>query len=76
MSWTCLKCERELPWADYRHYCERVDLNSLFEGRSEELELIFDKILAEVADWPKVVISTTPNCIVFYRRVGFSLSGP
>ncbi len=76
MSWTCPKCERELPWADYRHYCERVSLDSLFEGRSDELVLVFDKILAEVADWPKVVISTTPNCIVFYRRVGFLIIRP
>lgn len=76
MSWTCPKCERELPWTDYRHYCQRVDLNTLFVGRSEELELVFDKILAEVAEWPKVVISTTPNCIVFYRRVGFLIIRP
>ncbi|SDF29786.1 hypothetical protein SAMN05216464_115153 [Mucilaginibacter pineti] len=76
MGWTCPKCERELPWADYRHNCERVSLDSLFEGRSEELVLVFDKILAEVADWPKVVISTTPNCIVFYRRAGFLIIRP
>jgi len=76
MSWTCPKCERELPWADFRHYCKRVDLNTLFEGRSEELILAFDKILAEVADWPKVLISTTPNCIVFYRRTGFLVIRP
>lgn len=51
MSWTCPDCERELPWKDYRHYCARVSLDSLFEGRSPELVLAFDKILAEVADW-------------------------
>lgn len=76
MSWTCPKCDRELPWTDYRHYCQRVSLDSLFEGRSEELILVFDKILAEVADWPKVLISTTPNCIVFYRRTGFLVIRP
>ena len=76
MSWTCPKCERELPWADFRHYCKRVSLDTLFEGRSEELVLVFDKILAEVADWPKVLISTTPNCIVFYRRTAFLIIRP
>src|ERR1700749_1802274 len=76
MSWTCPKCERELPWHDFRHYCKRVSLDSLFEGRSEELVLVFDKILAEVADWPKVLISTTPNCIVFYRRTAFLIIRP
>jgi hypothetical protein len=50
MSWTCPKCERELPWPDYRHYCARVSLDSLFDGRPAEMILVFDKILAEVAD--------------------------
>ncbi|MDO3628587.1 DUF5655 domain-containing protein [Mucilaginibacter sp. BT774] len=76
MSWTCPKCDRELPWEDYRHYCQRVDLNSLFEGRSPELELLFDKLLAEVSDWPKVLVGVTPNCIVFTRRVGFLIIRP
>lgn len=76
MSWTCPKCERELPWSEYRHYCQRVSLDTLFEGRSEELILVFDKILAEVSDWPKVLVSTTPNCIVFYRRAAFLIIRP
>ena len=76
MSWTCPKCDRELPWAEYRHYCARVSLDSLFEGRSPELVLVFDKILAEVADWDGVLIGVTPNCIVFTRRVGFLIIRP
>jgi len=76
MSWTCPKCERELPWTDYRHYCKQVSLDSLFEGRSEELVLVFDKILAEVSDWDKVLVSTTPNCVVFYRRTAFLVIRP
>ncbi len=76
MSWTCPKCDRELPWKDYRHYCQRVSLDSLFEGRSPELVLAFDKILAEVADWEKVLVGVTPNCIVFTRRVDFLIIRP
>lgn len=76
MSWTCPNCDRELPWKEYRHYCARVNLDSLFEGRSPELVLAFDKILAEVADWPKVLVGVTPNCIVFTRRVGFLIIRP
>lgn len=76
MSWTCPKCDRELPWAEYRHYCARVELDSLFEGRSQEMVLVFDKILAEVAEWPKVLVGVTPNCIVFTRRVGFLIIRP
>ncbi|WP_316829692.1 DUF5655 domain-containing protein [Pedobacter aquatilis] len=76
MSWTCPNCDRELPWKDYRHYCARVSLDSLFEGRSPELVLAFDKILAEVADWEEVLVGLTPNCIVFTRRVGFLIIRP
>ena len=76
MSWTCPNCERELPWKDYRHYCARVSVDSLFEGRSAELVLAFDRILAEVADWDKVLVSTTPNCVVFYRRTAFLVIRP
>jgi hypothetical protein len=76
MSWTCPKCERELPWPEYRHYCARVSLDTLFEGRSPELVLVFDKILAEVADWEGVLVGVTPNCIVFTRRVGFLIIRP
>src|ERR1700709_896991 len=76
MSWTCPKCDRELPWPGYRHYCARVSLDSLFEGRSAELVLVFDKILAEVADWEGVLIGTTPNCIVFTRHRAFLVIRP
>jgi hypothetical protein len=38
--------------------------------------LVFDKILAEVADWEGVLVGTTPNCIVFTRRVGFLIIRP
>ncbi|TSJ36427.1 hypothetical protein FO440_23280 [Mucilaginibacter corticis] len=50
--------------------------NKFSNSRSEELVLVFDKILAEVADWNKVVISTTPNCIMFYRRTAFLIIRP
>jgi hypothetical protein len=65
MSWTCPKCDRELPQPEQRHYCARVSLDSLFQSRSAELILIFDKLLAEVADWDGVLVGTTPNCIVY-----------
>lgn len=76
MSWTCPKCDRELPRPEQRHYCARVSLDSLFDGRPDELILAFDKILAEVADWDGVLVGTTPNCIVFTRRVTFLVIRP
>lgn len=76
MSWTCPKCERELPKPEQRHYCARVSLDSLFRDRPPELVLVFDKILAEVAGWEDVLVGTTPNCIVFTRRLTFLVIRP
>jgi hypothetical protein len=76
MSWTCPKCDRELPKPEQRHYCARVSLDSLFDGRPAELILVFDKILAEVADWDEVLVGVTPNCIVFNRRWAFLIIRP
>ena len=76
MSWTCPKCDREFPKAEQRHYCARVSLDSLFTGKPPELLLIFDKILAEVADWDGVLVGTTPNCIVFTHRLTFLVIRP
>jgi hypothetical protein len=76
MTWTCPKCEREFPKPEQRHYCARVSLDSLFTGKPPELLLIFDKILAEVADWDGVLVGTTPNCIVFTHRLTFLVIRP
>lgn len=76
MSWTCPNCEREFAKPEQRHYCARVSLDSLFAGRPPELILVFDKILAEVADWDDVLVGTTPNCIVFTRRLTFLVIRP
>jgi hypothetical protein len=76
MSWICPKCERELLKENQTHYCARVSIDSLFKGKPDELVLVFDKILAEVADWPDVLVSTTPNCIVFVHRKTFLVVRP
>lgn len=76
MSWTCPNCDRELPKPEQRHYCARVGLDTLFAGRPKELVLVFDKILAEVADWEGVLVGTTPNCIVFTHRLTFLVIRP
>jgi hypothetical protein len=76
MSWTCPKCERELKHINATHYCVKVSLDSLFVGRPAELILVFDKILAEVADWDDVLISTSKNCIVFVHNRTFFVVRP
>ena len=76
MSWVCPKCERELKKVNQVHYCIKVSLDTLFAGRPPELVLVFDKILAEVADWDDVLVSTSPNCIVFVHRKTFFVIRP
>jgi hypothetical protein len=76
MVWVCPKCERELKNEKQTHYCAKVDLNTLFEGKSEELILTFDKLLVSVADWENIAISTTPNCVVFVHHQTFLVIKP
>jgi hypothetical protein len=45
-------------------------------AKSPDLILIFDKILAEVADWQDVTVSTTQNCIVFVHHQTFLIIRP
>ncbi|HTH82168.1 MAG TPA: DUF5655 domain-containing protein, partial [Mucilaginibacter sp.] len=76
MTWVCPKCERELKNETQTHYCAKVNLDSLFEGKSAELILTFDKLLLLIADWDDVAISTTPNCVVFVHRQTFLVIKP
>jgi hypothetical protein len=76
MSWICPKCERELFKENQTHFCARVSVDSLFEGRPAELILVFDKLLAEVAGWDGALVSTSPNCIVFVHRKTFLVIRP
>ncbi|MBD1387533.1 hypothetical protein IDJ75_19770 [Mucilaginibacter rigui] len=76
MPYTCPKCDRELTSESQRHYCARVSLHDLFKGKPDELLLLFDKLLAEVADWPDVLVGTTPNCITFVHRQTFFVIRP
>jgi hypothetical protein len=76
MAWVCPKCERELKSETQTHYCAKVNLDTLFEGKSAEIVLTFDKLLLLVADWDDVAISTTPNCIVFVHDQTFLVVRP
>jgi hypothetical protein len=74
--YTCPKCERELKNPNQWHNCVKVSIDSLFEGKSEELILVFDKLLSEIVDWDNVVVSATKNCIVFVHNQTFLVIRP
>ena len=54
------------------HYCIKVSLDDLLKGQSDELVLAVDKLLAEIADWDGVTISS-PRIILclFITRLSF-----
>ena len=74
--WTCPKCERDLKNSNQWHNCVKVNIDSLFEGKSEELVLVFDKLLSEIIDLENVLVSATQNCIVFVHNQTFLVIRP
>ena len=74
--WTCPKCERKIVHANKWHYCEKVGIDSLFEGKREELILLFDRLLSHIISWEDVGVSATKNCIVFVHRQTFFIVRP
>jgi hypothetical protein len=74
--WTCPKCERALKNPNQWHNCVKVSIDSLFEGKAEELVLVFDKLLSEIIDWENVAVSATKNCIVFVHNQTFLIIRP
>jgi hypothetical protein len=74
--WTCPKCERELKNPNQWHNCVKVSIDSLFEGKADELVFVFDKLLSEIIDWENVAVSATQNCIVFVHNQTFLIIRP
>lgn len=74
--WTCPKCERELKNPNQWHNCVKVSIDTLFEGKADELVFVFDKLLSEIIDWENVAVSATKNCIVFVHNQTFLIIRP
>lgn len=74
--YTCPKCERTLRNPKQWHNCVKVNIDSLFEGKAEELVFVFDKLLSEIVDWDQVEVSATKNCIVFVQHQTFLIIRP
>lgn len=72
----CPNCERELRNPNQWHYCAKVNISDLFKNKAEELELIFDQLLAEITTWQNIQVSATKNCIVFVHRKTFLIVRP
>lgn len=71
MHFICPVCERPLTREKSWHYCKKIGIDSLFEGKPTELTILFDKLFAEVGSWEGVSASATKNCIVFIAAKTF-----
>ncbi len=76
MNWKCPKCERTLKNANQWHCCINQDIDNLFENKSQELMLAFDKILSFVFEIDNIEISATKNCVVFFKTQTFLVIKP
>jgi Domain of unknown function (DUF5655) len=74
--WICPKCERTLRSPNQWHYCEKVELEALFEGKQPIVPDLFDALLLEVMDWEGVLFSATKNCVVFTHQKTFLVAKP
>jgi hypothetical protein len=74
--WICPNCERKLKNANQWHCCEKIEIDSLFEGKNPQLLDIFDRLFLDLEQWADVSISATKNCIVFVRNQTFLVVRP
>jgi Domain of unknown function (DUF5655) len=72
----CPVCGRPLKHATQWHDCVRTTIDGLLDGRSPELILAFDTLLAAVAEWPDLVISRSTRCVIFSRKHAFLVVKP
>jgi uncharacterized protein with PIN domain len=72
----CPSCKRVLRNPNAWHYCKKVDIDDLFINKSDEILLVFDRLLQMVAEWQGVEISGTKNCVVFVRNKTLLVTKP
>lgn len=65
MQHTCPKCLRPLSKPNSWHYCQRISIDSLFEGKPPELKGVFDALHNKIGKWEGVMASATKTCVVF-----------
>ncbi|MBQ0907950.1 hypothetical protein KBJ98_04465 [Flavobacterium sp. F-328] len=72
----CPNCKRSIPKLKSYHYCKEVAIDELFLKKSDEVVLVFDRLLEHLSAYENVEISATKNCIVFVRNKTFVVAKP
>jgi Domain of unknown function (DUF5655) len=73
---SCPACKRILRNPKTYHYCKQVNIDDLFQNKSDEILLVFDRLLQIVGEWVDVEISGTKNCVVFVKNKTFLVVKP
>ena len=76
MAWYCPECKRKFGKPNQHHMCGQYDLDSLFEGKPEELLLIFDRLLVELIEWPEMAVAASVNTVIFTSKTTFLVVRP
>lgn len=72
----CPNCKRSIPNLKSYHYCKEVAIDELFLKKSDEVVLVFDRLLEHLSAYGNIEISATKNCIVFVRNKTFVVAKP
>jgi hypothetical protein len=72
----CPNCKRSLHNINSYHYCKEVSIDDIFAKKTDEVILVFDKLLQHLAHLKDVEMSATKNCIVFVRNKTFLVAKP
>jgi hypothetical protein len=72
----CPNCKRSIPNLNSYHYCKEVAIDELFLKKSDEVVLVFDRLLEFLSEYENVEISATKNCVVFVRNKTFVVAKP
>ena len=76
MSVICPKCDRAVASLTQWHYCAKVDMDTLFERKEDQVVQIFDRLIELVGEWPGVAFSATNSCVVFVTTKTFLVVKP
>ncbi len=72
----CPECNRALRNINSYHYCKEVVIDDLFLRKSDEIILVFDRLLEYLSSFEAIEISATKNCIVFVKNKTFVVAKP
>ncbi len=76
IMWICPKCERSFKSDNQSHICNTNTIDDIFEGKSDNMIMAFDKVLIGVIDWDPCTVGTSSKSIVFTKSTAWLIVRP